>query len=361
MNLKQIVAKLKPYIYLYDLIGVFYVITALILSAIYAFKLDFKMVLNWHYDLKFFKLSLVFILLDSCWIAINLNSKSKRKKIFNKEWWALVKDKYLTPLIIWHLVKVLFWLKVILLIYCNIKQAIPFINPQLYDKELLKIDKFFAFGLNPSAYSVSVCSSHIMSGLVDKLYILWYLIKPLILIYFVITKSKLTHIRFFSCYFSMWIVGGLLALILPSLGPIYVHPEWFASLFKPFADGLQERLGVHYLLAKANPADYKYFIYEGIAAFPSLHVGIIAIFAFFVKNENRTFGTLLFIYLAIIQFGSVLLGWHYMVDGIFAIIMAYLMYKLSIIYPKKNSSDTPTSEIMPGPNPEEDCREISIH
>jgi hypothetical protein len=329
---------------MYDIIGVLYIILALLLSAVYAFKLDLKLLFSWHYDLKFLKLALAFIILDSCWMAIHLNNKAKRKNLFNKEWWIMVKEKYLTPLMILHLLKVLFWLKVILLVYCNIKQAIPFINPRLYDKELLVIDRFFAFGVNPNTFTVSLCQSPIITGLIDKLYVLWYFIKPIILIYFAVIKIKSTHIRFFSCYFSMWIVGGLLALLIPSLGPIYVHPEWFASLFKPLADGLQERLGIHYLLAKANPSDYKYFIYEGIAAFPSLHVGIIAVFAFFVRNESRIFGLLLFLYLAIIQFGSVLLGWHYMVDGLFAIILAYTMYKLpSLLLIKKRDKDCITS------------------
>jgi hypothetical protein len=294
------------------------------------------LVLKWHYDLQFAKLALSFAILDMAWMAISIKKAAASNKLFGMEWLQQVKLKYLKPQMLFHLFKVLLWLKIILFVYCNIKQAIPFINPQLYDKQLLDIDKFLTFGFNPNLLIVNSCQSPIITTMIDKLYVLWYFIKPFILIYFVVISSKITHIRFFTCYFSMWIFGGLFALLFPSLGPIYVHPEWFANILKPMADSLQERLGIHYLLAKSNPEHYHYFIYEGIAAFPSLHVGIIAIFAFFVIENNKTFGIIMFIYLMIIQLGSVLLGWHYMVDGLFCTGLAYLLYTRSMPSLPKN-------------------------
>ena len=149
----------------------------------------------------------------------------------------------------------------------------------------------------------------------------------MILAYFAIMPDRILAARFFTAYFAIWILGGLSAVLLPSLGPIYTHPEWFAGLHKPFADGLQKKLFVHYQAALADPAKYKVFIYEGIAAFPSLHVGIAALFTFFLLRISRTAGILMGLYTLIVQVGSVLLGWHYAVDGYFAILLAFVLYK----------------------------------
>jgi membrane-associated phospholipid phosphatase len=151
----------------------------------------------------------------------------------------------------------------------------------------------------------------------------------MVIVYFAALGQDALRVRFFTAYFAMWIFGGLTALALPSLGPVYTRPEWFETVVKPHASILQRRLELHYFTALVNPEHSKRFIYEGIAAFPSLHVGIAALFAFFLWERNRMLGGALFAYTAIVQLGAVLLGWHYSVDGVFAFLMAFLLHRLS--------------------------------
>ena len=194
---------------------------------------------------------------------------------------------------------------------------------------LLFVDKIVHLGINPNAFSVKLLGNYYVTGFIDRIYISWYMVKPMVLAYFALIPERRIHIRFFFSYFAMWIFGGLCAVIIPSLGPIYINPECFSELNMPFARGLQKMLLNHYEAALANPGKYKVFIYEGIAAFPSLHVGIVALFAFFIWKLNRRAGIIMFVYVALIQIGSVLLGWHYAIDGYFTIVLAFGLYWLS--------------------------------
>ena len=323
-------------IYAYDILAVAYIAGAVLLASLHSLKIDFSLVLVFKYDIGFLKLVLTYIAIDGLLILYRSISRVRGRKCLTLLW-RRMRGKYFNTTKLFHLFKVLLWLKLVLFVYCNIKQAIPFINPCLFDATLMRIDSALFLGHSPVALSVHWLGNPVISTMIDKLYVMWYLIKPFVLVYFAVLPVRLTHIhkRFFLAYFSMWILGGTLALLLPSLGPVYVKPDTFLAIIRPYAAKLQESLGIHYLAALKNPENYKLFLYEGIAAFPSLHVGIVAIFAFFLNDRSRLIGTLMFVYLAIIQIGSILLGWHYMVDGLFASGMAYLLY----IYTKRMIPD----------------------
>lgn len=313
----------------YDILVAIYVLLAVILSGIFGFQIDFSIIFQFQYDITFISIALLYLVIHAAVMALQCRKTQQDDVLFGKRWRGELKNNYFHWRNLIDLVKVLLLLKLTLLIYCNIKQAIPFINPNLYDSQLLVLDRIFHLGFNPNTYSVQVVGDHVIAGILDRIYISWYLVKPMVLAYFAIIPDRRIHIRFFTCYFAMWIFGGLFAVVIPSLGPIYTHPEWFAKLNIPFANRLQQLLLKHYQAAILHPEKYKIFIYEGIAAFPSLHVGIIALFAFFFWQVNRKAGMAIFAYLSFIQIGSVLLGWHYAIDGYFGIGLAWGFYYLS--------------------------------
>jgi hypothetical protein len=229
---------------------------------------------------------------------------------------------------LYNLMRILILMKIVLTIYCTIKQAIPRINQRLYDEELLMIDTIVHAGINPMVFSVNLFSEFWFK-IIDFIYISWYAIKIVVLALFAVIADKNLQSRFFGAFFCLWIIGGLLAVAFPSLGPVYFTPEWFVNVTRPHALKLQMKLWLSYQDALANPELYKILIYEGIAAFPSLHVAIVALFTFFLFRVNRIAGVLMGAYTIIIQIGSVVLGWHYAIDGYFGILLAYLLYALS--------------------------------
>jgi hypothetical protein len=68
------------------------------------------------------------------------------------------------------------------------------------------------------------------------------------------------------------------------------------------------------MLWETRRADrWKHF--AGIAAMPSLHVGVSVLFVLVAWQMSRLLGLLLAVYAVAIQIGSVVLAWHYAVDG----------------------------------------------
>ena len=319
-------------LYPYDLLVGIYCLSAIVMSEICGFKIDFGVIFQWQYDITFVSITLLYLVIHAALMALKTRRDGEDSVLFGLHWRKRLKNSYFHWRNLFDLIKVLMLLKLTLLIYCNIKQAIPFINPNLYDSQLLWLDSMFHLGINPNTCIVSLLGNKYIAGAMDRIYISWYLLKPMVLAYFAIIPDRKIHVRFFLCYFGMWIFGGLTALVIPSVGPVYTNSEWFANLDIPFANKLQQLLLKHYEAALVNPEKYKIFIYEGIAAFPSLHVGIVALFAFFFWKINRKIGTAMFVYVLLIQLGSVLLGWHYAIDGYFSIGFAWLFYRLSMKY-----------------------------
>ena len=161
---------------------------------------------------------------------------------------------------------------------------------------------------------------------------LWYPIKFGVIATFAITSDPLLRTRFFLAYFCMWIIGGLTAVLVPSLGPIYTHPEWFSQQEMPWARLIQGMLWEGYQQLMQTPELFQARVYEGIAAFPSLHVGLVALFALFLGRVNRVVGVAMWCYAVIMQIGSVHLGWHYAIDGYAGMLLAYGLYRLACRY-----------------------------
>ena len=66
-------------------------------------------------------------------------------------------------------------------------------------------------------------------------------------------------------------------------------------------------------------------IFFGVAAFPSLHVGF-QVLAFFWMHRLTRWGTV-FALLALFTFiGSVVTGWHYVIDGVAGGLLAWACY-----------------------------------
>ena len=80
--------------------------------------------------------------------------------------------------------------------------------------------------------------------------------------------------------------------------------------------------------------DFLWSVYEsnrltigaGISAMPSMHVSFASLFAIVGWKTDRRLGMMLGAYAAVILLGSVHLGWHYAIDGYFAIAATGLIW-----------------------------------
>lgn len=159
----------------------------------------------------------------------------------------------------------------------------------------------------------------------DLLYMLWFLLLLCFAAWASWTSRRQLRTRALIAFLLLWVLGGTVGAGLgASAGPCYYDKVVAGA--NPYA-GLMARLDAidsagAPLAARLNQRALwdlseraQWAPFGGISAMPSLHVGISALLAIIAWGRYRRVAYLLWIYAALIQIGSVVLGWHYAVDG----------------------------------------------
>jgi hypothetical protein len=114
-----------------------------------------------------------------------------------------------------------------------------------------------------------------------------------------------------------------IAVLLPAAGPVYFtrvtgQSGPYSELMRTVhavpltATWIQESLWANYVLPSGG-------LMKGIAAFPSLHVAMPVLYA--VSSRTTAARVSWWSYAGLIFVGSVVLGWHYAVDGYAAVLL----------------------------------------
>ena len=209
-----------------------------------------------------------------------------------------------------------------------------------FDPLFADMDRALFLGHDPWRLTHAIFGSPAATGLIDKAYHGWFVPMALGLMICAWLPRTTYRLRtqYMLSYIAMWIgVGSVLAFLLPSAGPcFYAHfvgpaPEFQALMDRLAADqaalgspisaltfqsGLQRMYGSGTL-----------FIGGGISAMPSVHNGLAALFAFAAFRINRKAGWAMAAYAALIWVGSIHLGWHYAIDGLVSVALAWGIWR----------------------------------
>lgn len=228
-------------------------------------------------------------------------------------------------------IRMAFFGAITVLTYGWIKLVVPIYHPRLFDQELWNLDQALLFGVSPNLLTLNLLANRWVFLTIDTSYAyIFFASFMLILGYFLSEPSRRIRIAFSNGNTSLWIIGAWLYLLVPSLGPAFRFPEvWFAySQWLPRTQYFQAMLMRNYqgVLRMSAGGSAQVQLILGIAAFPSLHVAFQT-FAFLWMRRLWRSGEVLFgIFGVIILIGSVVTGWHYLVDGLAGIILACCCY-----------------------------------
>jgi hypothetical protein len=255
-------------------------------------------------------------------IYLRLMEKNYQVKLANPE--KIWKNIFLT-------LRVLICIELVFTCYTTLKQAIPFINSNIFDQQLLLIDRIVHFGASPSTFISDTAHFKLFNNLLDKFYYYWFPAKILILSYFLIHTSNTKKQIFLSSYFLIWVIGAFLGLAFPSLGPFTLAQTTLPATDMEFSLATQNILLniYHAKLPITFSGNGNMFFGFGLMAFPSLHVTACILYFYFLKDENEILKYLSLIFLIIIFLGSIYSGWHYAIDGYFGILIVFISVKIS--------------------------------
>lgn len=217
--------------------------------------------------------------------------------------------------------------------YGWIKLTVPIYHPVLFDQTLWDLDQLLGFGVAPTVFVLDLFGIPAFLRTIDWLYANIFFASTVVAsAYFFSDPRRKIRVGFANGYAVLWILGAWLYLAVPSLGPAYAFKDtWMVHgeslrITQYFQALLMRNYQNVLRAASGQPSPIS--IVLGIGAFPSLHVAFQT-YVFLWMRRLWTSGEVLFgIFAVAIFLGSMITGWHYLVDGIAGFVMAYVCYRI---------------------------------
>ncbi len=209
--------------------------------------------------------------------------------------------------------------------FTTTKANIPLTIPFSWDDAFIELDRVMHFGVLPHEILAPLFQYPLVTFVMNVTYNMWFLV---LMGFFVWQgfREKDTPLRqrFLLAYLLCWFTGtGIAGTIFSSAGPcfygrLFPGPDPYAELmaYLAHADTLhpiwalstQDMLWESYVTSEG--------MISGISAMPSMHVATTVIFFLCARAAGIAWLTWATgIFAVMIQLGSVLLAWHYAVDG----------------------------------------------
>ncbi|MBX3568240.1 MAG: phosphatase PAP2 family protein [Rhizobiaceae bacterium] len=220
--------------------------------------------------------------------------------------------------------------------FTSVKNILPLLHDGFaYDRLHADIDAALHGGVDPWRLIQTVWGTESIRQIVEWNYnFLWFLVCYGAL-FFVATspRARKHRTRYVVAFMLVWIVvGNILAGAFLSAGPAFYGLVTGDTL--RFAEQLEFLAGREITAVTASYQDYLWNAHvsgqaglgTGISAFPSVHVALTSLNAYFLCLFSRRLGAVAFCYVGFVELSSVYLAWHYAIDGYAAILVTGLIF-----------------------------------
>jgi hypothetical protein len=214
--------------------------------------------------------------------------------------------------------------------YSWTKLLVPVLHPRLFDQQLWDLDRTLMFGMSPTIFFLALFRP--LLPLFDWAYGNVFPASILIAFaFFLSSPQRRLRAAFVGGNNAMWIIGAWLYVLVPSLGPAYGFPDVWLEYRSVMANShmFQVLLMKNYqaVLRMSRGANEPLVLIFGVGAFPSLHVAFQT-YVFLWFRRVWLYGQIVFgIFAFFILLGSMITGWHYLIDGIAGIVLAAACYR----------------------------------
>lgn len=244
---------------------------------------------------------------------------------------------------------VLFGTLVLLMVfYGGLKVMVPLLNERSFDGTLWTIDSLLLFGMSPNVFFVNLLGNSYLLRAIDWAYGYFFFFSVLISFpLFLPHPDDRLRTSFIAANVMLWSAGAWLYLAVPSLGPAYRYLDVWDAVRQqvPVSMYWQKQLIENYQMVLQIPEGtipQGFSIFRGIGAFPSLHVGFQTLFALYLGGVSFIARRLAWLLVFLTFLGSILTGWHYMVDSIAGVVLAVAIYFLMerVVLPRFGEGDS---------------------
>ena len=223
--------------------------------------------------------------------------------------------------------------------FMAIKKAIPLVQPFAWDKSFMELDRVLHFGLLPHEILGPLLQFPLATFVFNVIYSLWFVVLLACLFWqgFARRDNPLRQ-RFLVAFLLTWLIGtGALGTMFSSAGPCFygfIVPG--ENPYAPLMAYLRHANTIYPIWAvptqdilwQSNVAGHGEI--EGVSAMPSMHVGTSVIFALLgFASGKRWLGWCFIVFTISIFVGSIMLGWHYAVDGYAGVAIALACWWLA--------------------------------
>jgi hypothetical protein len=199
----------------------------------------------------------------------------------------------------------------------NLKSYVPFVHEKLFDKTLARIDHAIWLGHDPANVLHSLFGTTWAAEFFSAVYVVWIVLIPVTLaIALVWTRHPAAGSWFVTAVAVDWVLGVAAYFLVPTLGPYYSAHGNFTDLRHTYTTTLEDTLMRDRQDVLADP--HATHAVQTIAAFPSLHVGMMVTVCLFVTFAGmaRWIRVTSWVFLVLTVLATIYLGWHFSVDAI---------------------------------------------
>lgn len=220
--------------------------------------------------------------------------------------------------------------------FAQFKNLIPTLNPFAWDRTFMELDRLLHFGNLPHEYILPLFGGPFVLSFFTGMYNIWlFLMYMVLLIACFLRPGSLVRMHFLFAFVLTWAVGGnLVATLFSSAGPVYFGLLGLGEVYDPLLSHLTVHAETGFVtVVETQDLLWKFHTMEtsvnGISAFPSMHVASSVLMAIFAFKWSRLAGYLMSAFALIIMIGSVLLAWHYAVDGYAGAVIACVSWLIA--------------------------------
>ena len=228
--------------------------------------------------------------------------------------------------------------------FAVLKGSIGLVSPFAWDMALAEVDRALHFGRLPHVWLAPLLEQPALVATINVLYHVWFFVQigSIVAACCAVRAPALRH-QYLMAYMLVWVIGGfVIASLVSSAGPVYFERLGFGAAYAPLMERLNQIDAQHFALwaLEVQETLWSGFTGErpgtgGISAFPSMHVATATLFVLAARRLGRALFVASVAFWVATMVGSVLLGWHYAVDGYAAALLALIAWRAAGAYGRR--------------------------